>query len=41
VAGLLGAVPMIVHVYFNSGLTYLLMRWFRGEQNVASPGALI
>ena len=36
-----GAVPMIVHVYFNSGLTYLLMRWFRVEHNVASPGALI
>jgi ACR3 family arsenite transporter len=25
----------------NSGLTYLLMRWFRVEHNVASPGTLI
>jgi ACR3 family arsenite transporter len=38
---LLIAVPIIVQVYFNSGLTYLLMRWFRVEHNVASPGALI
>lgn len=30
-----------VQVYFNSGLTYLLMRWFRVEHNVASPGTLI
>src|ERR1035438_8559323 len=41
VAVLLIAVPIIVQVYFNSGLTYLLMRWFRVEHNVASPGALI
>jgi ACR3 family arsenite transporter len=41
VAVLLIAVPIIVQVYFNSGLTYMLMRWFRVEHNVASPGALI
>jgi ACR3 family arsenite transporter len=41
VAVLLIAVPIVVQVYFNSGLTYLLMRWFRVEQNVAAPGALI
>lgn len=35
------AVPILVQVYFNSGLTYLLMRWFRVPHNVASPGALI
>jgi ACR3 family arsenite transporter len=26
---LLIAAPIIVQVYFNSGLTYLLVRWFR------------
>ena len=41
VAVLLIAVPIIVQVYFNSGLTYLLMSWFRVEHNVAAPGALI
>jgi ACR3 family arsenite transporter len=40
-AVLLIAVPIIMQVYFNSGLTYLLMRWLRLEHNVASPGALI
>ena len=35
------AVPIMVQVYFNSGLTYLLMRWFKVPHNVASPGALI
>lgn len=35
------AVPIIIQVYFNSGLTYLLMRWFKVPHNVASPGALI
>ncbi|MDD2714941.1 MAG: ACR3 family arsenite efflux transporter [Candidatus Wallbacteria bacterium] len=35
------AVPIMVQVYFNSGLTYLLMRMFRVPHNVASPGALI
>jgi len=41
VAVLLIAVPIVIQVYFNSGLTYLLMRWFRVPHNVASPGALI
>jgi arsenite transporter len=35
------AVPIIIQVYFNSGLAYLLMRQFRVPHNVASPGALI
>ncbi|MCX6897345.1 MAG: ACR3 family arsenite efflux transporter [Verrucomicrobia bacterium] len=35
------AVPIIIQVYFNSGLSYLLMRRLRVEHNVASPGALI
>jgi ACR3 family arsenite transporter len=38
---LLIAVPIIIQVYFNSGLAYLLMRAFRVEHNIASPGALI
>jgi ACR3 family arsenite transporter len=40
-AVLLIAVPIVIQVYFNSGLTYLLMRRLRVEQNVAAPGALI
>ena len=35
------AVPITLQVYFNSSLTYLLMRWFRVPHDVASPGALI
>ncbi|MBI2812993.1 MAG: ACR3 family arsenite efflux transporter [Opitutae bacterium] len=35
------AVPISIQVYFNSSLTYLLMRWFKVPHNVASPGALI
>lgn len=38
---LLISVPIIIQVYFNSGLVYLLMRRFRVPHNVASPGALI
>ena len=34
-------VPIIIQVYFNSSLTYLLMRWLKVPHNVASPGALI
>jgi ACR3 family arsenite transporter len=41
VAVLLIAVPILVQVYFNSGLTYLLMKWLRVEHSVAAPGALI
>jgi ACR3 family arsenite transporter len=40
-AVLLLAVPIIIQVYFNSTLAYLLMRWFKVPHNVASPGALI
>jgi ACR3 family arsenite transporter len=35
------AVPIIIQVYFNSSLAYLLMRWFKVPHTVASPGALI
>ena len=35
------AVPITLQVYFNSGLTYLLMRKLKVPQNVAAPGALI
>ncbi|MCF7732649.1 MAG: ACR3 family arsenite efflux transporter [Akkermansiaceae bacterium] len=41
VAVILLAIPILVQVYFNSSLTYLLMRWFKVPHNVASPGALI
>ncbi|MBI4662057.1 MAG: ACR3 family arsenite efflux transporter [Verrucomicrobia bacterium] len=40
-AVLLLAVPIIIQVYFNSSLAYLLMRRLRVPHNVASPGALI
>jgi ACR3 family arsenite transporter len=40
-AVLLIAVPIIIQVYFNSSLAYLLMRWFKVPHNVAAPGALI
>ena len=40
-AVLLLAVPIIIQVYFNSTLAYLLMRWFKVPHNVALPGALI
>ena len=35
------AVPILIQVYFNSSLTYGLMRLFRVEYSVAAPGALI
>jgi ACR3 family arsenite transporter len=38
---LLIAVPIIIQVYFNSGLTYGLMRWMKVPYSVAAPGALI
>lgn len=41
VAVLLIAVPIVIQVYFNSGLTYLLMRRLRVKHSVAAPGALI
>jgi len=40
-AVILLAVPITVQVYFNSGLTYLLMRQFKVPHNVAAPGSLI
>jgi ACR3 family arsenite transporter len=40
-AVLLIAVPIVIQVYFNAGLTYLLMRRFRVEHTVAAPGSLI
>lgn len=41
IAVLLIAVPIVIQVYFNSGLAYFLMRLFHVEHSVASPGALI
>ncbi len=35
------AIPILIQVYFNSSLTYGLMKLFRVSHNVASPGALI
>jgi len=40
-AVLLIAVPIVIQVYFNAGLTYLLMRRLRVEHSVAAPGSLI
>ena len=40
-AVLLLAVPIVIQVYFNSTLAYLLMRHWHVPHNVASPGALI
>lgn len=41
VAVLLLAIPITIQVYFNSSLTYGLMRLFGVRHNVATPGALI
>lgn len=35
------AIPILIQVYFNSSLTYGLMRLFRIRHAVAAPGALI
>jgi ACR3 family arsenite transporter len=35
------AIPILIQVYFNSSLTYGLMRLFRVDHSVAAPGALI
>ncbi len=40
-AVILLAIPITIQVYFNSSITYLLMRKFKVPHNVASPGALI
>jgi ACR3 family arsenite transporter len=41
IAVILLAIPIVIQVYFNSGLTYGLMRFFNIRHNVATPGALI
>jgi ACR3 family arsenite transporter len=38
---LLIAIPILIQVYFTSGLAYGLMRYFRIPHDVAAPGALI
>lgn len=35
------AIPLLIQVYFNSGLAYGLMKWLKVPHNVAAPGALI
>jgi ACR3 family arsenite transporter len=35
------AIPILIQVYFNSGLAYGLMKWVRVPHDVAAPGALI
>lgn len=35
------AIPILVQVYFNSSLTYGLMKWLNVPYSVAAPGALI
>jgi ACR3 family arsenite transporter len=35
------AIPILLQVYFNSSLTYGLMRLFRAPHAIAAPGALI
>ena len=41
VAVVLLAIPILIQVYFNSGLAYSLMRLFRVRHNIATPGSLI
>ena len=40
-AVLLLAIPILIQVYFSSGLVYGTMRLFKVQHNVATPGALI
>jgi ACR3 family arsenite transporter len=35
------AIPILIQVYFNSSLVYVLMKVFKVEHRVAAPGALI
>jgi ACR3 family arsenite transporter len=35
------AIPLLIQVYFNSGLAYALARWLDVPHRVAAPGALI
>jgi len=41
VAVVLLAIPILIQVYFNSGLAYGLMRLFKVRHNIATPGSLI
>jgi ACR3 family arsenite transporter len=41
IAVVLLAIPIAIQVYFNSSLTYGLMRLFKVRHSVATPGALI
>jgi ACR3 family arsenite transporter len=41
IAVVLLAIPILIQVYFNSSLTYALMRLFKVRHSVATPGALI
>ena len=41
IAVVLIAIPILIQVYFNSSLTYGLMRLFKVRHNIATPGALI
>jgi ACR3 family arsenite transporter len=34
-------VPILIQVYFNAGLAYGLMRFFKVPYSIAAPGALI
>lgn len=38
---LLIAIPITLQVYFNAGVTYMLMKWLKVDHSVAAPGALI
>ncbi len=38
---LLIAIPITLQVYFNAGITYMLMKWLKVEHSIAAPGALI
>jgi ACR3 family arsenite transporter len=35
------AVPILIQVYFNASLAYVLMKWLHVPHSVAAPGALI
>ncbi len=35
------AVPILIQVYFNASLAYMLMKWLHVPHSVAAPGALI
>jgi len=38
---LLIAIPITLQVYFNAGITYLLMKWLKVQHSVAAPGAAL